>query len=122
MCVHVCMYVEVGEYHPWVSSQGHCSLSFKTRSLRGLDVTTEVRLTGQKALGILSPQLQLWDYKHKTNRSTIFAYMPGTQLSPAAYPASTLPTEPSLQPDSYHLTSNVVRLNAIRAQCYHFIL
>lgn len=61
MCVHVCMYVEVGEYHPWVSSQGHTA--FKTRSLRGLDVTTEVRLTGQKALAILSPQLQLCDYK-----------------------------------------------------------
>jgi hypothetical protein len=56
------MCVEVGE-HPWVSCKRYCSPSFKTGSLRGLELTPEVRLTGQKALGILSPQPQLWDYK-----------------------------------------------------------
>lgn len=86
-CLHVCGGWRIPPLG--VIPGTHCSLSFKTRSLRGLDVTTEVRLTGQKALAILSPQLQLWDYKHKTNRSTIFTYMPGTQLRPAAYPAST---------------------------------
>lgn len=113
------MYVEVGE-HPWVSSQGHCPLPFKTGSLGGLGLTTEVRLTVQKALGILFPQPQLCDYKHITNTSTIFTYMSGTQLGPPAYQASPLSMEPSLQPDSYHLIlllSNVVRFNVIRAQC-----
>lgn len=51
--------------------------------------------------------------------------MPGTQLSPPAYQARTLPREPSLQLESYHLIlllSNVVRLNVIMVQCFCSIL
>lgn len=51
--------------------------------------------------------------------------MPGTQLSPPAYQGRTLPTEPSLQLESYHLIlslSNVVRINVIMVQCFCSIL